>query len=190
MVRKRSWTDEQLVEAVKTLKSIRSVIKALGLIPAGGNYVQVHRRIRELGLDTSHFTGMLWSKGTTYHKKTRRTLESLLVKDSYAQSFSLKQRLYEAGLKQPQCEMCGWAQVSLDGRIPVELDHINGDRYDNRIENLRILCPNCHSLQSTHRGRNKKVALARVVELVYTRDLSPLGREVVRVQAPPRAPNT
>ena len=43
---------------------------------------------------------------------------------------------------------------SIDGRIPLELDHINGDRHDNRIKNLRILCPNCHSLQPTHRGRN------------------------------------
>jgi 5-methylcytosine-specific restriction endonuclease McrA len=43
-----------------------------------------------------------------------------------------------------------------DGRIPVELDHVNGDKSDNRIENLRILCPSCHSLQPTHRGLNQK----------------------------------
>lgn len=52
------------------------------------------------------------------------------------------------------CEDCGWAKSSEDGRIPVELDHINGDRHDNRLENLRILCPNCHSLRLTHRGKN------------------------------------
>lgn len=56
----------------------------------------------------------------------------------------------------PRCELCDWAEMAEDGRIPVELDHINGDRYDNRIKNLRILCPNCHSLQSTHRGKNQK----------------------------------
>jgi hypothetical protein len=100
----------------------------------------------------------------TYHKRTRLRLSDILVKDSYAQSFSVKQRLYEAGIKEPKCEMCGWAQITSDGRIPVELDHINGDHYDNRIENLRILCPNCHSLQSTHRGRNKKVGHARMLE--------------------------
>lgn len=64
----------------------------------------------------------------------------------------------EDGLKPACCEECGWAKISNDGRLPLELDRINGDRNDNRIENLRILCPNCHSLQPTHRGRNKKRA--------------------------------
>lgn len=45
--------------------------------------------------------------------------------------------------------------MSEDGRIPLELDHINGDRHDNRLENLRVLCPNCHSLKPTHRGLNR-----------------------------------
>ncbi|KKQ13143.1 MAG: hypothetical protein US27_C0015G0001, partial [Candidatus Moranbacteria bacterium GW2011_GWF1_36_78] len=51
---------------------------------------------------------------------------------------------------------CGWHKVSKDGRLPLELDHINGDSKDNRIKNLRVLCPNCHSLKPTHRGRNIK----------------------------------
>ena len=69
---------------------------------------------------------------------------------------TLKQRLFRAGLKTEKCEMCGWAAQAPDGRIPVEIDHMNGDKTDNRIENLRILCPNCHALQPTHRGLNRK----------------------------------
>jgi 5-methylcytosine-specific restriction endonuclease McrA len=65
-------------------------------------------------------------------------------------------RLFAAGLKKRECEVCGWAEVSADGRIPLELDHINGDKNDNRLDNLRILCPNCHSLQPTHRGLNQR----------------------------------
>ncbi len=83
-------------------------------------------------------------------------MEKLLVKGGTFQSFKLKKRLFREGLKEEKCELCGWAEKSEDGRIPVELDHINGDRYDNRLQNLRILCPNCHSLQPTHRGKNQR----------------------------------
>lgn len=155
MGKRQSWTDEQLRAAILNCKSYRAVIFALGLVPAGGNYVQVQARIRALELDVSHFTGMGWSKGKRYHNSSRKSLGALLRVGSGVQSYKLKQRLYEVNIKQPKCELCSWAQMSEDGRIPVELDHINGNHQDNRLENLRILCPNCHSLQSTHRGRNK-----------------------------------
>ncbi|MEN8253199.1 MAG: hypothetical protein ABFQ62_02375 [Patescibacteria group bacterium] len=86
--------------------------------------------------------------------KPRIPLSEILVKNNSYQSFKLKKRLFAANLKKEACELCGWREKSLDGRIPVELDYINGDSRDNRLENLRILCPNCHSLQNTHRGRN------------------------------------
>lgn len=159
MPKKSSWTDEQLIQAVNQSKSYRSVIKALGLVPAGGNYVQIQYAIKRLEINTSHFTGMGWNKGTRYSLSTTIPIEEHLVLGSRIQSYKLKTKLFQKGLKTPQCELCGWAKVSSDGRIPVELDHINGERHDNRLENLRILCPNCHSLQSTHRGRNKKVRL-------------------------------
>lgn len=99
----------------------------------------------------------------SYHTSTRPMLSSLLTENSSVQSYKLKKRLFEEGVKEAECELCGWAEVSSDGRVPVELDHINGVHSDNRLENLRILCPNCHSLQPTHRGKNKRVHLARVV---------------------------
>lgn len=155
-MRSCKWTEEQLVSAVKHSRSIRQVIHALGLIPAGGNYAQIQSRISKLKLDTSHFLGMGWSKGMPFARKAPIVLEKILVKDSSYQSFKLKRRLFEAGIKKKECEECGWKKISEDGRLPLELDHINGDRKDNRLENLRVLCPNCHSLKSTHRGRNKK----------------------------------
>lgn len=159
MPRKKSWNDEQLILAVAESFSVRSVLIKLKLVPAGGNYEQVKSRIVALAIDTTHFKGMGWNKGLSYHTSTRATIDNLLTVDSGVQSFKLKKRLFEEGLKNRECEMCGWAEISVDGRIPLELDHINGNRYDNRIENLRILCPNCHSLQPTHRGRNKRVGL-------------------------------
>ena len=81
--------------------------------------------------------------------------EDYLCNDSTLNSHPLKLRLWRDGLKPQQCEECGWAERSEDGRLPLELDHINGNRFDNRIENLRVLCPNCHSLRPTHAGLNK-----------------------------------
>lgn len=153
--RRRSWTDEQLISIVQESRSIRMVIQKLGLIPAGGNYVQVTYYIKNLGIDTSHFKGMGWNRGESFPSTIKIPLEKILVENSTYQSFKLRNRLIIEGIKKPQCELCGWNQRAKDGRMPLELDHINGIHNDNRLENLRILCPNCHSLQPTHRGRNK-----------------------------------
>jgi 5-methylcytosine-specific restriction endonuclease McrA len=151
----RRWTDEQLRAAVQASSNYAQVIRSLGLIPAGGNYDQVQRRVRELAIDTTHFDARAWNKdgrATTLPIP----LDVVLVAGRPTSSHGLKLRLFAAGLKKQACELCGWAERSADGRIPLELDHINGDKNDNRLDNLRILCPNCHSLQPTHRGLNQR----------------------------------
>jgi hypothetical protein len=155
IIRKRSWTREQLVGAVKNSFSLRQVLKKLNLQEAGGNYEQIKKYIKELGLDSNHFHGKAWNKGLKGIGKPIYSLEQILTKNSGYQSYMLKIRLFSSKLKTPLCELCGWSHKAPDGRLPLELDHINGDRHDNRLENLRILCPNCHSLQPTHRGRNR-----------------------------------
>ena len=153
--RVRKWDEEKLRDAAANSYSIRSVIKSLGLVPAGGNYVQVKYYLNFYKIDTRHFKGEGWSKGLRGIGKPRESLVEILVQNNSFQSFKLKKRLFKAGLKEEKCELCGWNQKSPDGRLPLELDHINGNHQDNRLENLRILSPNCHSLQSTHRGRNR-----------------------------------
>ena len=152
---KRKWSESQLNNAIKTSKSYRQVLHKLGLKEAGGNYQQIKKYIKEYSFDISHFTGKVWNKGLRGIGKPRLSLESILVKNSNYKSFKLKKRLFSAKLKLPKCEECGWAQKNSDGYLPLELDHINGNHMDNRLENLRILCPNCHSLKPNHRGRNK-----------------------------------
>lgn len=153
---KRRWTKEQLSEAVKTSTSFRQVLSKLNLRQAGSNYVQLKKYISENSLKTKHFKGRAWNKGLTGFHYYRIPLEKVLIKNRYSQSYKLKKRLFVAGIKKEKCEICGWAQKTKDGRIPLELDHVNGKRIDNRIENLRILCPNCHSLTDSYRGRNIK----------------------------------
>jgi hypothetical protein len=156
MNKKRKWKEEDLKKAVISSTSIRQVLNKIGLIEAGGNYSQVKKYIKEINININHFKGRGWNKGLVGIGIPRISLKEILVKDSDFQSFKLKKRLFLAGLKNKKCEECDWSKLSEDGRIPLELDHINGNHRDNRLENLRILCPNCHSLKTTHRGRNRR----------------------------------
>ena len=155
-MKKRSWTENQLRKAVKDSISFRQVLNKLGLREAGGNYDQVKKYINEYGFDIKHFKGRGWNRGLQGIGIPRIELKDILIKGSYFQSFKLKKRLFASGLKSQNCEECGWSQKTIDGYLPLELDHINGNRYDNRLKNLRVLCPNCHSLTPTHRSRIRK----------------------------------
>ncbi len=155
-MKNKSWTENDLRKAAKNSTSVRQVLFKLHLKLAGGNYAQIKKFLKLYKINTKHFTGRGWSKGKTGIGRPRIKLEDILKKDNYFQSFKLKKRLFAAKLKPKNCEECGWHNISEDGRLPLELDHINGNSTDNRLENLRVLCPNCHSLKPTHRGRNRK----------------------------------
>jgi len=154
--RKRKWSENDLRKATKQSTSVRQILHKIGLIEAGGNYAQIKKYLEEYKIDISHLKGQGWNKGLRGIGKPIIPLNKILVKNSNFQSYKLKNRLFDVRLKKPVCEKCGWSKKSKDGRIPLELDHMNGNSKDNRLKNLRILCPNCHSLEPTHRGRNRK----------------------------------
>ena len=154
---RKHWEEESLRKVIASSQSVRDALRRMGLRGAGGNYRYFEMYVEKYHIDIGHFLGKGWSKNKRVPKEPVRTLEEILVQNSNFSIHQLKKRLFRVGLKRPKCEECGWAKRSEDGRIPIEIDHINGDHSDNRLENLRILCPNCHSMKLTHRGRNKGV---------------------------------
>jgi hypothetical protein len=114
----------------------------------------VRERIQALGLSTSHHLGKASNRGRRLPGRYRIPLDEALVRNSsYTHTSNLRERLFAEGLKARICERC--RRTTWNGRpIPLQLDHINGDRRDNRLENLRILCANGHSQTDTYCGRN------------------------------------
>ena len=146
---------ESLARAVAESHSIRAALKKLGLAPLGGNYETFRKAIARFGIDTSHFTGQGHLRGKT-HSFGTRSLGAILRRGKLENTFRLKHRLITEGVKPHRCECCGLTEW-LAYPVPVELHHKDGDRINNVLSNLELLCPNCHALTDNYRGKNKKV---------------------------------
>ncbi len=164
-----TYTDEELREAVKSSTSLRQVINRLGLSPKGGETKKrLARKIAELGLDTGHFEFSHFNNsakvavppiGKVVDRK-KRLLEGILVECSPLDNLRKhRATLVAMGILTDYCVGCKFSTISSFGEekpIPLQIDHINGDSRDNRPENLRHLCPTCHSLQPTEAGKKSK----------------------------------
>ena len=147
------YTLQDLEYAVKTSISRRQVLQKLNVVPAGGNYSTLKRAIQHYNLDTSHFTGQ--NLGGRKFPERVKPINEYLYKGSSIQSNKLRVRLLKDGVFNHICSSCNLSEW-LSKPIPLELDHIDGDNTNNELSNLRLLCPNCHALTPTYRGRNIK----------------------------------
>lgn len=153
---KYKYEEKELREKVKNSRSMANLLSLFGVIPAGGNYFTMKRHIKHFNIDTSHWTRQGWLKGGTHNWAPTIPLVEILVKDStYGAMSHLKDRLFKAGIFDKKCYRCGIIEW-LNQSAPLELEHINGDKFDNRKENLTILCPNCHAFTPTYRRRKVK----------------------------------
>jgi hypothetical protein len=138
----RSYSDEDVVKYAKEVKSIAQLLKKLNLKIAGGNYANIKNILQRLNVDCSHWTGKAWNKNEQQKKWSEYS------KIQYLKKHLIKIR----GWKCEHCELTHW----LDLPIPLEIDHVDGDRTNNEYENLKVLCCNCHALTPTWRGRKIK----------------------------------
>ncbi|MDT9689267.1 HNH endonuclease signature motif containing protein [Streptomyces sp. P9(2023)] len=149
------WTREVLEPVVAVSTSVNEVLRRLGLDLVGGHHTNISRRIKAYGIDTSHFRPPP-KAGRSVRKATP---EALLIEQVPSQArrvpgSRLKAALRSTGVTE-HCALCGIEPTWLGYPLPLEVDHIDGNWRNNRIENLRLLCPNCHSTTDTYRGRAK-----------------------------------
>lgn len=145
-------TEARLRELAACSHSIAEVVRRLGISPVGGNQAHIGRRIAELGVDISHFT-------TSTRERPRVAKRDRLMLGSPADGRTAGERLRKQLLCQgvpEQCVMCGTGARWNGKPLRLEVDHLNGDWWDNRPANLRLLCPNCHTVTDTYRGRKPR----------------------------------
>ncbi len=153
--RRLSYTEKQAREAISSSYSWAESLRKLGLCDTGGGWRVLKKYAEIWKISTEHFDPQrARAKNSRF---TKQPIEELLVQNSSASRQNLKRRLYQEGLKERRCEKCGQGEEWHGERMALILDHINGVRDDNRLQNLRIVCPNCAATLGTHCGRKNRI---------------------------------
>lgn len=152
---KSHYEKNNLENYVKNANSYAGCLKIMGLSNRPGNYDTLKKYIKIYEIDISHFYSDPLGGLEKYRNFSKISMDKILIENSTFSRNSLKKRLYEEGYKERKCEKCGQDENWRGEKISLILDHVNGINDDNRIENLRILCPNCNATLETHCSKNK-----------------------------------
>lgn len=151
---KTKYLRENFEPIVKNSKNYTEILQKLGLGIKGNSRPTLKKYIKLYDIDISHFESKVerYMRTNTKLNNSRKIsrIEILVSGSTYTNLGNIKNRLYEEGLKKRICEKCGQNENWNGEHISLILDHINGDNSDHRIENLRILCPNCNATLPTH----------------------------------------
>ena len=157
----QQYTKNWLEELCKDSYSYAEVLRKAGRKQGGGTQATLRKKIKEFGIDTSHFTGQRWQNSPNqidnHENREKYSLEEVFIKNSPVTQKVLRGYIERHNLIPYKCQNCGCDGHWQNGVIALEIDHIDGDNTNNEISNLRYLCPNCHALTDTYRGKNIKL---------------------------------
>jgi hypothetical protein len=149
------YSEDEARAAIAASLSWTDALRRLGMCHSGGAHLILKKYAALWGIATDHFDPYASVRGSGLRK--RRPLDEILVEHSTFSRVSLKKRLYEAGLKQPVCELCGQGELWRGRPMGMILDHINGVSNDHQLETLQIVCPNCAATLDTHCARSRRL---------------------------------
>lgn len=157
--RRYRHSKQEVEQAIQCSRNYSEAMRLLGISVAGGNHRVFKQKVRELQIPTDHFeSSSQRAQRTIAHRNRQRKMSNKEwfisgIKRNGGQS---KRRLWESGLKSRKCEFCGQGEEWRGRHMGLVLDHIDGDNLNNRLSNLRLLCPNCNATLDTHCGRKNK----------------------------------